>query len=56
VRLARALMVEAGRIVLGGFELRIDEVIIRYPDRFKDKRGARMWSEIAALLGAGDVR
>jgi hypothetical protein len=50
VRLTKALMVEAARIVLGGFELRTDVTIIRYPDRFMDKRGAKMWTEVQRLL------
>ncbi len=56
VEQTRELMHEAGRIVLGGFELRTDAKVIRYPDRFADKRGARMWAEVVALLGARGVR
>lgn len=46
----QALMVEAGRIVLDGFELRTDAKIIRHPERFMDKRGAKMWAVVADLI------
>ncbi len=49
-------MTEASEIVLGGFSLRSEAKIIRYPERFQDERGARMWSTvwdcIATLAGA----
>ena len=45
VATARELMAEASRIVLGGFEVRTDVKIIRYPERFSDKRGTRMWDD-----------
>jgi DNA polymerase I len=50
VERTRELMTEAGRIVLGGFALRTDAAVISYPGRYADKRGARMWTEVAALL------
>jgi hypothetical protein len=43
-------MAEASRIVLGGFELRTEAKVVRYPDRYVDKRGARMWAEVMRLL------
>jgi hypothetical protein len=46
----RAAMVEASRAVLGGFELGTDAAIVRYPDRYADKRGARMWAEVTSLI------
>jgi len=45
VATARELMAEASRIVLGGFEVRTDVKIIRYPERFNDPRGTRMWED-----------
>jgi DNA polymerase I len=45
------LMTEAGRIVLGGFPLRTDSTVIRYPNRYADKRGTRMWAEVESLVG-----
>jgi DNA polymerase I len=47
---AGELMAEAGRIVLGDFTLRTDATVIRYPNRYADKRGARMWAEVRALV------
>jgi DNA polymerase I len=46
----RALIAEASREVLGGFELRTDVKIVRYPDRYVDKRGVKMWEIILGLL------
>jgi DNA polymerase-1 len=51
----RAAMAEASRIVLGGFELRTDVAITRYPDRYMDEDGAAMWDRVMRLLG-GPVR
>ncbi len=50
VEKAQALMKEASAIVLDGFELRSDAKLVRYPDRFMDKRGAVMWGKVTALL------
>ena len=60
----RAIMAEASRIILNGFELRTDcpdEVdeegkpiryphVIRYPRRFMDGRGAAMWDQVMRLI------
>jgi hypothetical protein len=46
----RACMAEASRAVLGGFELGTDATVVRYPDRYADKRGARMWAEVTSLI------
>ena len=45
-------MREASRIVLGGFELRTDQSITRYPDHYvPDKPGAqKFWDKICRLL------
>jgi hypothetical protein len=43
-------MVEAGRVVLDGFELRVDSEITRHPDRFADPRGAAMWTKVTGLV------
>jgi hypothetical protein len=48
--LLREIMIRAGRIVLGGFNLRVDLKIIRYPDRFVDEDGAAMWARVQELL------
>ena len=46
----REAMAEASRAVLGGFELGTDATVKRYPDRFVDKRGVRMWDEVTSLI------
>jgi DNA polymerase I len=46
----RTSMLEASRVVLNGFELRADVKVVRWPDRYMDKRGSVMWNKIMALL------
>ena len=46
----RTAMATASRLVLGGFELRIDVNVIRYPDRYQDPRGAVMWDRVMNLV------
>jgi hypothetical protein len=48
---AQALMREASRVVLNGFELTSDAKIVRYPDRYMDERGTKMWNTIMARIG-----
>jgi DNA polymerase I len=43
-------MAEASRVVLKGFELGTDVSIVRYPDRYSDKRGVKMWTEVTSLI------
>jgi DNA polymerase-1 len=50
-------MVRASAIVLGGFELRAEASIVRYPDRYMDPRGAVMWARVMELVApAADNR
>ena len=41
----RAIMGWAGKLVTG-LDIRIDCTVVRYPDRYMDKRGQRMWDFI----------
>lgn len=50
VQATQAAMSEASRIVLGGFELRSDANIIRYPDRYMDARGEKMWNTVWNII------
>jgi hypothetical protein len=50
----RAAMAEASRIVLREFELRTDVKIVRWPDRYVDKRGVVMWTRVMELLQQQD--
>jgi DNA polymerase-1 len=47
-----AAMAEASRIVLNGFELRVDVSVTKWPDRYMDPRGATMWDRVCRLLAA----
>jgi DNA polymerase I len=47
---ARAAMAEASAIVLGGFKLRTEAKVIRYPERYLDPRGQRMWETVNEIL------
>lgn len=43
-------MRDASEIVLGGFALRTEAKTIRYPERYSDPRGEKMWNIVTALL------
>ncbi|MDB4639369.1 hypothetical protein OAF38_00925 [bacterium] len=45
---AQQLMLEAGKVVLDGFELRSDAEVIAYPDRYSDPRGQSFWERITS--------
>jgi hypothetical protein len=46
----KAAFAEASRVVLNGFELRSEAKIVRWPDRYSDARGQRMWQETIGLV------
>jgi hypothetical protein len=50
--LLEACMVEASRIILDDFVLRVETKVIRYPHRYSDPRGEAMWTEVMQLLDA----
>ena len=52
----QAAMHRAAEFVLDGFPLRTEANIIRYPDRYADKRGAWMWNQVMQLPGVSPVR
>ena len=43
-------MADASRTALSGFTLRSDAKVVRYPDRFMDERGERMWEVVTGIL------
>jgi DNA polymerase I-like protein with 3'-5' exonuclease and polymerase domains len=43
-------MREASEVVLLGFPLRTDTKVVRYPDRYVDDRGKKMWETVMSLL------
>ncbi|MEK7389666.1 MAG: DNA polymerase [Elusimicrobiota bacterium] len=46
----QAIMAQASAIVLGGPRLRSDAKLVRYPDRYMDERGEKMWNQVWALI------
>jgi hypothetical protein len=54
VALTQEIMRRAARVVLNTSdprcELRTDATIVRYPNRYYDKRGTQMWNDVLALL------
>jgi hypothetical protein len=53
VNTAMLAMTEASEVVLGGFKLGVEAKVIRYPDRYTDPRGCRMWDTVTGLLQEG---
>lgn len=50
VRETQEIMRKASSAVLGGFELSTDAELVRYPGRYSDERGEKMWRIIWELL------
>jgi DNA polymerase I len=44
-------MREASELVLAGFALRTEAKVVRFPDRYLDKRGETMWDTVLELIG-----
>jgi DNA polymerase I len=51
VEAAQRAMADASEAVLGGFRLRSDVKLIRFPDRYADERGTAMWRTVWKLIG-----
>ncbi|MDA0746218.1 MAG: DNA polymerase [bacterium] len=50
IQIMQQAMEKASDIVLGGFRLRSDVKTVRWPDRYMDERGRRMWETIQEVL------
>jgi hypothetical protein len=50
VATTQELMARASAEVLGGFSLRSDAKIVRYPERYMDERGIAMWQKVWGLI------
>jgi DNA polymerase I len=50
VEATKDAMKVASELVLPGFPLRTDAKIVRYPDRYMDPRGEKMWNTVSRLL------
>ena len=44
------IMAEASSIVLSGFRLNSDAKAIRYPDRYMDEQGIKIWNTVTTIL------
>jgi DNA polymerase I-like protein with 3'-5' exonuclease and polymerase domains len=47
---AQNLMEEASAQVLSGFRLRSEAKVVRYPDRYEDERGKKMWKTVWGII------
>ena len=61
VELLENIMRRASRVVLnpragGDFVLRADAKIVRYPNRYSDSRGERMWGLVTEMLDGGETQ
>jgi DNA polymerase-1 len=61
VALMQEIMRRASRIVLnndasGTIELRTDAKIVRYPERYSDKRGVKIWADVMKLLDQAKLK
>ena len=52
----QAIMAEASRVVLGGFELSSDAKVVRWPDRYVDEKGGEMFQRVMRLLEELEAR
>jgi DNA polymerase I len=50
VQMAQEIMSDASAIILAGFRLSSEAKIVRYPERYQDKRGEDMWNLVMELL------
>jgi hypothetical protein len=50
------VMREASELVLPGFPLRTEAKTVRYPDRYSDKRGQKMWDTVLRVLACIEER
>ena len=55
VRFTQEMMTQANTTVLGGFELRSDAEVMRFPNRFVDRRGQKMWDQVWDIANRLDI-
>lgn len=48
-------MKEASEIVLDGFPINTDVEVVKWPDRYMDKRGTRMWNTVMGILKRNSI-
>jgi DNA polymerase I-like protein with 3'-5' exonuclease and polymerase domains len=54
IKQTQQIMSDASEVVLGGFSLRSDVEIVRYPERYVDNRGEAMWRTVTSILDETD--
>jgi DNA polymerase I-like protein with 3'-5' exonuclease and polymerase domains len=52
----REIMSKAARAITGGLEVRTEAKIIRWPDRYTDKRGEQLWRKVMDLADGTGAR
>jgi DNA polymerase family A len=50
VHQAQEAMADASDVVLSGYRLRSEAKSFRYPERFRDERGQRMWTTVLGII------
>jgi DNA polymerase I-like protein with 3'-5' exonuclease and polymerase domains len=50
IQAAKEAMTQASKIVLDGFEIRVEEKTVEYPERFIDPAGADFWAMVESKL------
>ncbi len=50
---AKRLMAKASEAVLSGFRLRTEAAVYRYPEHYREPKGAEMWALVSRLLQTG---
>jgi DNA polymerase family A len=55
IRRTQEIMAEASELVLPGFRLTSDAAVVRYPERYRDERGAVMWDTVQELLAEAET-
>jgi hypothetical protein len=51
----RVLMTKAGEAITGGFRVRTDATVVRFPNRYMDEGGRGMWERVMALLPVQEI-
>ncbi len=49
---AQSVMRQASEIILSGFPLNTDAKVVRYPHRYSDERGERVWKLVTEILAS----
>lgn len=56
IKTAQGAMSDASAVVLEEFRLRTEAEVIRYPNRYGDKRGIAMWNRVWGLIGRPEFK